>query len=337
MEPKKRLEWLDIAKGICMISVIAGHLKVDLVNRIVFAYHLTVFFLLSGYTLKDNISWAGVKKRFKSLMLPYSVTCLAVTAMDLFNLVLLKGQRNIAVIADRLFYNLARSLVASGSITTCGPWDIGGRIGAIWFLPALFFAAVAVQLLLRYVKQKPIRYIIALLGAVTAVYSAKVIWLPFSIQSAMLAVPVVLLGYDLKQWGWIEKLNWKHFLLALAIYVPAVVFNKSKIYYVSTVMSHPVITPICALASSACILYISRKLEGCKFLSWVGKNSVYFLCIHLFEMETLGGIFKWLLNILGVAYTPLPRFVLKMVFITLGTALILRLKKAPCQIPQQRV
>lgn len=320
-QEKKRLAWLDIAKGICMISVIAGHLKVDWVNRVVFAYHLTVFFLLSGYTLKNNLSWGGVKKRFRSLMLPYGVTCLAVTAMDVVNL-LIRGETS--AIGKKLVYDLLRSLAASGSITAIGQWDIGGRIGAIWFLPALFFAATGVQLLLRYVKHSPLRYLISLTAAVAAVLSAKVIWLPFSIQSALLAMPVVLLGYDLKQWGLVDKLNWKHFLLGLILYIPAVLANQSKIYYVSCVMSNPVITPVVALASSICVLYLSQKLEGCKSLAWVGRNSVYFLCIHLFEMETLGGAFKWLLTLMGLPYTAGPRFVAKMVFITLSAVLILK-------------
>ena len=52
MDAKGRIEWIDFAKGIAMLCVILGHLGSDLANRVVFGFHLTVFFLLGGYTLK---------------------------------------------------------------------------------------------------------------------------------------------------------------------------------------------------------------------------------------------------------------------------------------------
>lgn len=55
MAENRRIQWVDVAKGICMLSVIAGHLGVQKLDRIVFSYHLTVFFLLSGYTMKENL------------------------------------------------------------------------------------------------------------------------------------------------------------------------------------------------------------------------------------------------------------------------------------------
>lgn len=290
----------------------------------VFAYHLTVFFLLSGYTLKDNLSWTVVKKRFRSLMLPYGITCLAITLLDVVNL-LIRGERAIAVLGNKVLYDLARSLVASGSVTRIMGFEMGGRIGAIWFLPGLFLAATGVQLLLRWVKNKPLQYLLAITAAVMAVISAEYIWFPFSIQSAMMAVPVVLLGYDMKRLDLMEKLNWKHMIICLAIYLFAMAKNISKVYYVSCILHHPLVGPVCALASSFCVLYLSRRLEMCRYLVWVGRNSIYFLCIHVIEMETLGGLFKWLLTGLGLPYEPLPRFILKMIFITLASAVLVKL------------
>ena len=44
---KNRLNWIDIAKGICMIAVFLGHLGVEKLG-FVYSFHLTVFFILSG-------------------------------------------------------------------------------------------------------------------------------------------------------------------------------------------------------------------------------------------------------------------------------------------------
>lgn len=327
MTEKRRIGWIDIAKGICMISVVAGHLGVVGVNKVVFSYHMTVFFLLSGYTLKNNLSLETVGRRFHSLMVPYFFTCIAVTAMDVGNMVVLNGAREFAAITKKIGYDLTRSFLASGSVKTFGSLDIGGRIGAIWFLPATFFAVVLVQFLLKYVQDRKTRYAITVPAALLSCLSARFIWLPFSIQSAFLAAPVVLLGYDLKELGVLTRLTWKHFLLCLGVFLLGLAMDKTLIYYVTASMSDYGLSMLCGLASSLCILYLSQKLEFCKPLSWVGRNSIYFLCIHLFEMETMGKWFQKLLEQLGLPYEPWPRFVVKMIFITTVTAGILFLRK----------
>ena len=55
---KKRLNWIDIAKGICMIAVVLGHLGVEKLG-FVYSFHLTGFFILSGFTMKKTQLTAG--------------------------------------------------------------------------------------------------------------------------------------------------------------------------------------------------------------------------------------------------------------------------------------
>ena len=50
---KKRVEYIDIAKGIALFLVVWGHLVPDdsTVFRIIFSFHMPLFFILSGMTL----------------------------------------------------------------------------------------------------------------------------------------------------------------------------------------------------------------------------------------------------------------------------------------------
>ncbi len=48
----KRLHWIDVAKRNMYIGSNNWAHKNDIVNKIVFSFHLTVFFILSGYTFK---------------------------------------------------------------------------------------------------------------------------------------------------------------------------------------------------------------------------------------------------------------------------------------------
>lgn len=324
---KERIRWIDIAKGICIVSVIAAHLGNDFIYHATLPYNLTVFFILSGYTLKNNLSWEALNRKFKTTMAPYFVTCFCVTCMDVINSIVVTKQTSVNVITQIIGNDLLRSFWASGAITSFGSLAFGTRIGAIWFLPALFFATILTQALLRYVPNKKLQYFIAFTVAVLSHISGKFIWFPFSIQSAMFAVPFVLIGYDLKQHHVIEKLNLKHFLTCLSLWAVGVVIKKTDISFVSASASDLLLSPIFCLAASLCILYLSRKLEWCRPLSYVGKNSLYFLCIHLFELETMGAWFRKLLELLRFEYNALTSFLIKLIFISAITALIPILKK----------
>lgn len=154
MGNSKRLLWIDVAKGICMLAVIAGHIGQSTLNKIVFAFHLTVYFILSGYTLRNDVSHTSLNKKFKRLMIPYFTTCFAVTVMDVTNLIAVNKITSVETITGRIGYNILRTFMASGAKTDFGTVTIDGRIGAIWFLPALFFSILTVQLLLKYISNK---------------------------------------------------------------------------------------------------------------------------------------------------------------------------------------
>ena len=73
---KERTPLYDVAKGICIISVVLGHLGIA--TRFVYFYHLPVFFFISGlflnaekYSFKDFLL-----KKIKSLYVPYVIISL---------------------------------------------------------------------------------------------------------------------------------------------------------------------------------------------------------------------------------------------------------------------
>lgn len=98
-------------------------------------------------------------------------------------------------------------------------------------------------------------------------------------------------------------------------------------YYVNADMADLLLAPVCTIAASACIIWIAHKLEKSKVLGWIGENSVYFLCIHLLEMETMGGWFHRLLTLIGIPINAFSLFILKMLFISLSTECILIIKR----------
>src|SRR5215216_327108 len=72
----KRIEYLDIARGIGILLVVLGHNDFEaisvFVHQVIYSFHIPLFFFLSGYFINISIPFFDFfKKRFNSLMKPY--------------------------------------------------------------------------------------------------------------------------------------------------------------------------------------------------------------------------------------------------------------------------
>ena len=248
--------------------------------------------------------------------------------MDIINQVLSVNTATLAL-TQLLGHDILRGFAASGTSTTLGYIEIGGRIGAIWYLPATFFAVIFVQLLVKYVDRRMYQYVVSIVLAIACYLLARITWLPFSILSAFFAAPFVLLGYDFSYNSGVNCIyrSVPKMLLCLFIFALGVITRKSQIYYVNAGMADLLLSPVCTIAASACVIWISQRLQKSKVLRWIGRNSIYFLCIHLFELNTMGGWFHRLLTSIGIPANVFTLFILKMLFISLSTECILIIKR----------
>ena len=72
----KRIEFMDIARGIGILLVAFGHIYEQFmplfVLETIYSFHMPLFFFLSGYLFHPNIPFAGfIKRKFNSLLKPY--------------------------------------------------------------------------------------------------------------------------------------------------------------------------------------------------------------------------------------------------------------------------
>lgn len=286
-----REKWIDNAKGIAILMVILGHVSGGLEGfwnfKFVYGVHLVLFFVLSGYTLRRQpVTGEYLRVKFSRLMRPYFLTCLAVTLMDIVN-AFLWDDRSILSITQLIGTDLARSFFASGTINTFGPADVGAHIGAIWFLPAMFFALVMLQQLLQAFDGREdlvgaFSAAIALLGYV----SARFVWLPFSIQSAMVAVFFLWLGYEIRQRNLLQQLRPHHYIVAQVLLVAGIYAGFCSVQFVTADLNDLVLSVIVGLAGCLLIYLLSRADRGV-ILAWIGRNSLRILCTHLFALNTL--------------------------------------------------
>ena len=323
---KQRIAWIDIAKGICMISVVLGHMGNQYLN-IVYAFHLTTFFLLTGYTLKKRELTSGyLANKFSRLMVPYFLTCACVTVMDVINAII---QHNVSTIniTQILYKDILRSFFASGTYTNFGNVQVGGMIGAIWFLPAMFFALVFTQLILNKLdgwRERTVAgVVIAGIGSITAPF----LWLPFSIQAGMLAVPFILFGMWMREKDLLEKLNFKHFIAFAFIYLIGCLTGYAQVFWMVTcTMKDYILTPAISICACLLVIGLSKKIGKSRLLEFVGENSIIFLCVHLFEMNTLSAWFAKLRTLLHLGDSFVMRVCVRMIFILVVSAGIVFIK-----------
>ncbi len=299
----KRLKYFDIAKGIGILCVIAGHLGIAGINQIVFTFHMPLFFIISGYFIsdKDDIK-AYIKKKVWQLLTPYVVTSLTVILGAVVFHVLDTGSAD-GILEVAIGWMKA---AAYGSGTVYNPTLIEvGQIGALWFLLALFLACIEV----KFLKDKKYGGLIILFLAYLAWKSGAVVWFPFSIQSGLAAALFVYGGVVLKRKAVFDK------DIPAYIAVPGMLmWGYVMIYCVPLSLTQAafpngMLDIVTAFVGSGFVVLVSRQIERNggslpRIFEFYGKNSLTIMCAHLFELSVVPWtrIETWLTDGLGLPF-----------------------------------
>lgn len=322
-----RLEWPDLAKGFCMISIILGHCGIDWINQIVFIYDLPVFFLIAGYFLKKKEFVPFVKNKALRLLVPYYATCMGICLGKA-----ILSYRDGTSVLESLKQSLLASLYAAGDSWTY-PVSVRG-IGAIWFLWALFISLVITNFFIG----KKLSYVIIPCISFAGWYSfyKTGIWLPLSVQSGMLASLYLLIGYESRRCG-LDLKKVKPVPLAVALLVTAYGMQHFKGFWlVHDYMGNGWLDFFVSIAASYAVIsfciYISGKDSLLKaVLRFFGKNSLTVLCFHVLEMEVvpLGDLNLKISSALSLnpLYSVLMFIILKIVFCGVMTLLLVKGKE----------
>ena len=141
----KRLQYIDIAKGIAMICIILGHMGNANINRVVFTFHVPIFFFITGYFISDKCEVnIFVRNKVRTLIIPYLITCFAIVIIAT-----LQGAICGDAIVEIKKWSYASVYGAGDSYTN--PFYIPG-IGAIWFLLATFWGSIFLRISLNFNK-----------------------------------------------------------------------------------------------------------------------------------------------------------------------------------------
>ncbi len=150
---KKRVQYIDIAKGIGILLVVLGHNDLNayhpMLHRFIYAFHMALFFFLSGIFFNPKRDFKTlVKKRFDGLIKPLIFAISLIYGISVFF-----GKMSFATAGGRLL----KSLYMTGPYLN---WV------QLWFLPILFLVNIYAYFFYKStnpIKKDWIRWLILLI------------------------------------------------------------------------------------------------------------------------------------------------------------------------------
>ena len=292
-----RIEFIDIAKGLCIICIILGHLGYHYINRFVYTFHVPIFFIITGYFINSKRTIKEfIKNKARILLVPYFITCLVIVILG----TILEGDFG-------LIKWIIASLYATGVDDSSAYYPMKYRpnvpdtiftIKALWFLWAAFWASVFVRITLEVNKYLRILTIFALF--LLGCKYRHILWLPLSIQAGAAAALFMYLGYLIKEnqiyiREFFSKLSAevKFFLVCLALMAWILLIKDYRGFYAYFAYYGKGGDILASLCACGLVILFAQKLHKFKAISkpflYFGRYSLLVLCVH--NVEFL--LFPW--------------------------------------------
>ena len=284
---KKRIDWIDVAKGIAIILMVIGHI-IPFNNLIVwiFSFHMPLFIILSGVTYKipkdkENLK-TNFKKYLKKLFLPYAITIFICTiirvikSVDIFSL-------------DIFFKELIKYFVwGNGCDYTFLGINFTG-VGPIWFLITLFFSKLVFDFINYKVGRTNLitNIIIYSFCLLLGLEIGEVTWLPQGFDLVLIFLFYLYAGYLFKTQFDNLKVN-KTIIFVIAFAIWGICLGMNMFIEVA-MRGYPLglLSIIESLCASYCVIALCQVITKNKFLNSfltkVGIMSLTILCIHAIE------------------------------------------------------
>lgn len=276
----ERIRWIDIARGIGIIFIIYAHvLGSNDFRHLFYAFHIPLFFFLSGIFYKKDVSFtAFLTKSAKRLLVPYFIFAFLTYFLWFFNL----KNHNLSPETTRqflsIFYaNSNKGLMAFNNI--------------LWFLPALFVTRILFAFITKIsVKTKSLILILfsfSVFGYLFSIFMPD-IKLPFGIETALSAVVFYGAGFLWQESSRAKELIFKYKYLLFPTFLilggilSTIDFNNYD-HQIDMRLSHLnnyFFFYVDAFSGIFAWIAFSMILKKNSFLETIGKNSLILFAWH---------------------------------------------------------
>ena len=252
---------LDAVRVFAMLAIVAGHIWVDGPARpFLYSWHVPIFFLLSGYLWKVGRSFnREVRNRVRSLLIPYAVWLVLLGTVTL-------GTESVEGGFDPI--RLAHLLWG-------GQFATGGPFWAMWFVTALFFAAVIYWPVSRL--PLPGQWAIAAILFIAAAYipGHPARFLPLSLGLALACIIFIVAGRSMRRARGMVRHPIVTGVVLLAVSFTLIVLGWSQPLDLKRLdVGTPVVSIVVAVALSFGFILITEGLLGGDSVGEDAKPSV---------------------------------------------------------------
>lgn len=260
----KRVDYLDIAKGIGIMMVVYAHARGPF-DEYLYHMHMPLFFIISGLLYKEEKPLGRfVVGKIKSLYIPYVFwNVLVYTVKSLIHGVYLSGVLRNDI---KILLLLERD---------------GQYLGATWFLVSLFEVSIVYKLtdlLLRNVKHR--RLIMLVLFSGVAVLGFAVTFEYKLSRTLVLSMFFALGAYVRSEKEMLRKFDRPILAALCAVFFVCVCRFNEKVDMGDNFYTHRWLFVLEALAASYAVLYLCRWLENALNVSrpaaWIKRTIMFF-------------------------------------------------------------
>lgn len=289
MVKESRLEWIDITRGIGIACIVLCHLLAPtlLIHKILLLFNIPLFFFVSGYLYKkENNNKAYLIKKFRTLMIPYLSVFILVYPI-LLVAYFPAGYSIEYIKVDIISYLLGGQLLRQ---------VMNNIFVAMWFLSCLFFVQVIYNFIQTTFTSKTVHIIVVVLvGAYINSICFPEFWLYWSINIALMAIPMYHVGFLLRQVD-LEKYSIWIMIGGVLSLLSIVFFPKNSFDMMINNYGIPIVTFGCSFICFCMIRIISILISKNKILTAVssefGKASLIIMAFHLPVYQLLWKYFE---------------------------------------------
>lgn len=277
----QRIEFIDLAKGICISLVVLLHVFGELSGdfiQIMNLFRMPLYFVLSGLFFK---TYDGLlpffKKKTNKLLIPFFLTFFIIVLPSTILLNIFEGKTT-------TLYNLF--------IGGTGKLNLGIN-GAIWFLLCLFAVNIYFYIIFLLTKRNVIGItVLSIICGLSGYYmSCYGYSLPMWMDSALTAMPFFLFGYLLRcysdvLYGSFSKRNVISALISLLVVLIVFMYDQWQgegliLYGENTFNISLLSLYLGGIFGTYFVLMIAKYFSHLPILSYIGRYSIVVLLTHL--------------------------------------------------------
>lgn len=268
---KKRIEFADRLKGLCICLVILGHSAIPSgLFDFIYSFHMPAFFFINGFFFSKRSS---LKADARRLLVPYLLCALFVLCKDFVDALRIND-----------FSQVLYRLEITGLV---GPMSAVGienySVGPIWFFAALFWSRQIFSLFLYKPKFTPFALFVGLIATLIGHCDN----IPFGLCQGVSGLLFLTSGYYFKKFYEQQKtfgLAWIPLVALSLVGLIAAPMDMNYNLYPLPILKVAGSIAITIMACKGFILVETNRFIGLKFLSYLGRISILIFAVHHIEI-----------------------------------------------------